>query len=231
MLTAVTAALAAVCLTAPLAGCGVGIDSSGIHFNTASSDHAAHPDKAPELEGSWQMRSYKMKDSFGQKITIDPNSNSTLTFADGVLTNNQMRTHSWDMKKVNYSVSKEPDANGYYTITFSPNGQKKPSKPAIYMYEIVHVTVEKQKGLRFRPVLDEAVTAGADGQSMQQLVNNGAKQDGDYYVYDYYAACPWFQGFEEHIPSACAINPKTSEISETGNSTIYPASAKLPEAK
>jgi hypothetical protein len=134
-----------------------------------------------------------------------------------------MPSHSWDMRKVNYSVSKKPDANGYYTITFSPNGQKKPSKPAIYTYEIVHVKVEKQKGLRFRPVLDAAVTAGKGDQSMQDLVNNGAKQVGDYYEYDYYAACPWFQGFEEHIPSACAISPKTSEISETGNSTIYPA--------
>lgn len=201
-----------------LVGCGPSIDSSGIHLNGDS--HASHPDKAPALNGSWEMRSYKMKDSFGQKITIDPNGNSTLTFKDGVITNNQERSEKWEMSEVSYSVSTKADGNGYYTITFAPNGQKKPDKPAIYTYEIVHV---KDKGIRFRPVVDGSKAVTKDGRTMRDLISDGATQVGDYYEYNYYAACPWFQGFEEKHPSACAIAPKELEISEVGNSTIYPA--------
>lgn len=216
MRSVAAAVLAVVFVLPALTGCGTSIDGNGIHFNTSS--HADHPDKEPQLNGNWEMRSYKVTDSNGQKITIDPNFNSTLTFADGLLTNNQQRTHDWEMERVNYTVSDSPDSNGYYTITFAPNGQSKPKKPAIYTYEIVHV---KNDGIRFRPVIDTA--KGTAQESMRDLIGHGARENGDYYDYDYYAACPWFQGFEEKIPSACAITPKTGEISQVGNATIYPA--------
>lgn len=205
---------AAACLLLPLAGCGApSFDSNGLHFGDP---HASTPDKAPHLDGEWEMHPYKTKDTFGQMITIDPNQNSTLTFSNGVITNNQEPAHSWSMRQVSYTVSKGPDDNGYYTITFAPNGQKKPSKPTIYTFEIQHV---EHKGIRFKPVLSGDGVAS----NMQSLVRNGAKVSGNYYTYDYYAACPWFEGFEEHIPSACAIDPKSGEITEKGNSTIYPA--------